>query len=151
MAGRVVRRLLRSREPSAAGATPAGEPPPLPAELERLPDYLLDAVPGFAQSPELQAVAARRDRPKAVAGALGRYLLRLQRTVILRDADAAEVAALERAYPVLESLASSDDPAVRELLVTDVFGPFHSDDVVVAAAETLLGPRSRALYRRWAV
>ncbi|HSK15914.1 MAG TPA: hypothetical protein VK915_07060 [Gaiellaceae bacterium] len=146
-----MRRFLGSREIVAAGSAPAGEPPPLPADLERLPDYLREAVPGFAESPELQAVAARRDRPKAAAGALGRYLLRLQRAVILREADVAEVAALERAYPVLEALASSEDPAVRELLDADVFGPFHSDDVVVAAAETLLGPRSRALYRRWAV
>jgi hypothetical protein len=127
------------------------EPPPVPAEPELLPDWLLESVPGFAESPELEAVAARRDRPKAVAGALGRYLLRLQRTVIRREGSPAESAALDSAYPVLEAFASSEDPAVRKLLADDVFGPFHSDDVVVAVAETRLGPRARSLYRRWAV
>jgi len=118
--------------------------------VDGLPDYFAREVPGFAESPERELVGARADVPAAVADALGRYLLRLQRSEIRRQADPAESAALARGYTVLEELASSDDPGVRTALAV-VLDRFHSDDVVVAVAETRLGPRSLALYRRWAV
>jgi hypothetical protein len=117
---------------------------------EALAEYLARQVPGFAESPELEAVR-ERDRSDAVAGALGRYLLRLERKSVRREADPSESGALERAFEVLEELAGSDDPRVREALVAGIFEPLHADDVVVAAVETRLGPRSRALFRRWAV
>jgi hypothetical protein len=121
-------------------------------ENEALAHYLVRQVPGLAGSPELDAVAeADRQRADAVAGALGRYLLRLEKRAVRREADETESLALERAFEVLEELAASDDPAVREALVVAVFGPLHADDVVVAAVETRLGPRAGALFRRWAV
>ena len=120
-------------------------------ENEAPADYLVRQVPGFAESPELEAVSSERDRPDAVAGALGRYLLRLERKSVRREADAAESAALERAFEVIEQLAASDDPWIREALVGAIFDPLHADDVVVAAIETRVGPRSSALFRRWAV
>ena len=120
-------------------------------ENEALAGYLVRQVPGFADSPELALVGGGSDRPDAVAGALGRYLLRLERKAVRREADDSESDALERAFEVLEELAAHDDPAVREALVGEIFEPLHADDVVVAAVETRLGPRSRALFRRWAV
>jgi hypothetical protein len=86
-----------------------------------------------------------------VSDALGRYLLRLQRRAVRLEATPEEQDALSRAYAVLEELAASEDRRVRDALAREVFEPLHADDVVVAAVETLLGPRSRALYRRWAV
>jgi hypothetical protein len=120
-------------------------------ENEALAGYLVRQVPGFADSPELEVVGADRDRSDAVAGALGRYLLRLERKALRREADDSESVALDRAFEVFEELAASDDPAVREALVSEIFEPLHADDVVVAAVETRLGPRSSALFRRWAV
>jgi aminoglycoside phosphotransferase (APT) family kinase protein len=120
-------------------------------ENEALADYLVRQIPGFAESPELEAVTSGRDRSDVVAGALGRYLLRLERKAVRREADAFESGALERAFAVLEELAGSDDPEIREALISAIFEPLHADDVVVAAVETRLGPRSRALFRRWAV
>lgn len=125
--------------------------PLAPAAAEDLPAYLLREVPGFAASPEIEGVSAERAAPGAVTGALGRYLLRLQAKDVRREADAAESAALERAYAVLEELAASEDPAVRGALQREVFERLRGDDVVVAAVETRLGPRSLSLYRRWAV
>ncbi|MGH3037749.1 MAG: hypothetical protein ACRDMU_11265 [Gaiellaceae bacterium] len=119
-------------------------------ENESLPHYLVRQVPGFAESPELEAVV-ERDRSDAVAGALGRYLLRLEKKAIRREADPAESDALVRAFDVLEELAGSDEPAIRDALVVGIFERLHADDVVVAAVETRLGPRSSALFRRWAV
>ena len=119
-------------------------------ENEALAGYLVRQVPGFADSPELAAVD-ERDRADAVARALGRYLLRLERRSVRREADDSESVALDRAFEVFEELAASDDPAVREALVSEIFEPLHADDVVVAAVETRLGPRSSALFRRWAV
>jgi hypothetical protein len=119
-------------------------------ENEALAGYLVRQVPGFADSPELAAVG-ERDRADAVARALGRYLLRLERKSVRREADDSESVALDRAFEVFEELAASDDPAVREALVSEIFEPLHADDVVVAAVETRLGPRSSALFRRWAV
>ncbi|MGH3013925.1 MAG: hypothetical protein ACRDOP_10030 [Gaiellaceae bacterium] len=120
-------------------------------ENEALAEYLVQQIPGFAESPELEALSSGRDRSDAVAGALGRYLLRLERKAVRREADASEAGALERAFAVLEELAGSDDPEIREALVGAIFEPLHADDVVVAAVETRLGPRSSALFRRWAV
>ena len=121
-------------------------------ENEALAHYLVRQVPGFAESPELEAVPeSDRDRSDTVAGALGRYLLRLEKKAVRREGEAAESLALDRAFEVLEELAASDDPAIREALVVAVFGPLHADDVVVAAVETRLGPRAGALFRRWAV
>ncbi len=115
-----------------------------------LPDYFGREVPGFGDSPERLALAERGDRPAEVADAAGRYLLRLQRAEIRRLAEPEESAALARGYAVIEELAESDDPAVRTALLT-ILDRLHSDDVVVAVAETRLGARSLALYRRWAV
>jgi hypothetical protein len=115
-----------------------------------LPDYLAREVPGFGDSPERLALAERGDRPAEVADAAGRYLLRLQRVEIRRLAEPEESAALARGYAVIEELAESDDPAVHAALLT-ILDRLHSDDVVVAVAETRLGVRSLALYRRWAV
>ena len=119
-------------------------------ENEALAGYLVRQVPGFADSPELAAVR-ERDRADAVARALGRYLLRLERKSVRREADDSESVALERAFEVIEELAGSDDPAVRATLVSEIFDPLHGDDVVVAAVETRLGPHSSGLFRRWAV
>lgn len=116
-----------------------------------LPDFLVAEMPGFEESPELAAVAGNRTVAGFVAEALGRYLLRLQRSAVRLEADAAELAALDRAYAVLEELAASDDAQLRADVREQIFDPLHSDDVVVAAVETRLGPRSSALYRRWAV
>ena len=120
-------------------------------ENEALADYLVRETPGFAESPELGAVSSGRDRSDVVAEALGRYLLRLERKAVRREADPSESGALERAFEILEELAGSDDPEIREALVSAIFEPLHADDVVVAAVETRLGPHSRALFRRWAV
>ena len=119
-------------------------------ENEALAGYLVRQVTGFADAPELAAVG-ERDRADAVARALGRYLLRLERKSVRREADDSESVALDRAFEVFEELAASDDPAVREALVSEIFEPLHADDVVVAAVETRLGPRSSVLFRRWAV
>ena len=121
-------------------------------ENEALGHYLERQVPGFVDSPELASLPeSERDRSDSVAAALGRYLLRLEKRAVRLEAEAAELTALERAFEVLEELAVSDDPAVREALVVSVFGPLHADDVVVAAVETRLGPRASGLFRRWAV
>jgi hypothetical protein len=121
-------------------------------ENEALAHYLVRQVPGLAESPELAAVPpSDRERADSVAGALGRYLLRLEKRAVRREAEPEEVVTLERAFEVVEELAASDDPAFREALVVSVFGPLHADDVVVAAVETRLGPRASALFRRWAV
>ena len=120
-------------------------------ENEAPADHLVRQVPGFAESPELEAVSSDRDRPDAVGGALGRYLLRLERKSVRREADAAESAALDRAFEVIEELAARDDRSIREALIVAIFEPLHADDVVVAAVETRVGPRSSALFRRWAV
>jgi hypothetical protein len=120
-------------------------------DRDGLPEFLVAEFPGFAGSPELESVESTRAVPGAVAAALGRYLLRLQRRAVRREADAAELAALDRAYAVLEELAGSEDARVRDDVRAKIFEPLHSDDVVVAAVETRLGPRSSALYRRWAV
>ena len=58
-------------------------------ENEALADYLVRQVPGFAESPELEAVG-ERDRSDVVAGALGRYLLRLERKAVRLEADPSE-------------------------------------------------------------
>ena len=121
------------------------------AARERLPAYLLREVPGFAESPELEAVASDLDAAGAVTGALGRYLLRLQAKAVRLEADAAERGALDRADAVLEELAGSEDDGVRAAVRAEILERLRGDDVVVAAVETRLGPRSLALYRRWAV
>ncbi|HXV57032.1 MAG TPA: hypothetical protein VD704_04120 [Gaiellaceae bacterium] len=121
-----------------------------PRAYEELAGHLVREVPGFDGSPELEAARARTSQG-AVTDALGRYLLRLQRRAVRLEATPDEQEALTRAYAVLEDLAAGDDRRVRDAVAHEIFEPLHADDVVVAAVETLLGPRSRALYRRWAV
>ncbi|HEY7561567.1 MAG TPA: hypothetical protein VH650_05275 [Gaiellaceae bacterium] len=124
---------------------------PAPGAYDALPEYLLREVPGFAESPEFELVAANRDLPGVVTAAFGRYLERLQAMAIRRQADAAEEAALDRAYAVVEEMAASPDADVQNALQVEIFEHMHVNDVVVAVVETRLGPVARSLYRRWAV
>lgn len=124
---------------------------PAPIAYEALPEYLPRAVPGFADSPEFDAIASNRGLPGVVTAAFGRYLERLQATAIRREGGAPEEAALDRAYAVVEEMAASDDEQVKNALRVEVFGHMRGNDVVVAVVETRLGPRARGLYRRWAV
>jgi hypothetical protein len=123
----------------------------VPGDYEALPEYLVREVPGFAESPELELVAANRDLPGVVTAAFGRYLERLQAAAIRREADASDEAALDRAYGVVEEMAASPDAEVRNALQVEIFEHMHGNDVVVAVVETRLGPKARSLYRRWAV
>ncbi len=106
-----------------------------------MPEYLLREVPGFADSPEFEAIAANRGLPGVVTGAFGRYLERLQARAIRREADPAEEAALDGAYQAVEDMAASDDERVRNALRVEVFDHMRANDVVVAVVETRLGPR----------
>jgi hypothetical protein len=123
----------------------------VPGDYDQLPEYLLREVPGFAESPEFELVAADRDLPGVVTSAVGAYLLRLQASEIRRETNLAQSAALTRAYEVLEEMASSPDGHVQNALQVEIFEHLHANDVVVAAVETRLGPRASALFRRWAV
>ena len=108
-------------------------------DYDKVPDLLTTEVPGFFESEEYRLLDSEDGKvPGLVAAAFTRYFEALQ-----------EAGALERCYAIIEKLASSSDPEVKNLVVTEIFENLRGSDESLEKIKEQLGPESRRLYQEW--
>ena len=111
--------------------------------------HVLSSIDGFASSSEYELIEdSSADLPGVVAAAFTRYLVRLQEEhCSLQTGESNKV--LDDCYRVLESLAESDESAIRVMMLDEVFDTINCTDAVWRAIEENLGPSSTALLCQW--
>ena len=108
-------------------------------DYDKVPDLLTTEVPGFSESEEYRLLDPEdRKVPGLITAAFTRYCEGLE-----------EAGALERCYAVIEKLASSSDPEVKNLVVTEIFENLRGSDESLRKIKEQLGPESRRLYQKW--
>ena len=123
---------------------------PMPSAYAHLPQWLVQKVPGFAQSPEYTALgSADRQLPGVVCGAFAQFLSRLQHDALRGASSDEEAASLAASYHVLEWLAASHDPDVLNVVVVEIFENLDCEPQVLEAIKTHLGKASGQLYDTW--
>jgi hypothetical protein len=116
-----------------------------PRFYDRLPEYLLGAVPGFGDSPEMAAIAGLQDLPGVVSGALGGFLARLQRESGEGRGGEVEARQLASAYQAIEEMARSEDPEVPNALQVEIFEILNDGSTLWETIKGNLLPASREL------
>lgn len=105
----------------------------------KVPDLLTTEVPGLLDSEGYRLLDSdHRKIPGLVTAAFTRYFEGLQ-----------EAGALERCYAVIEKLATSSDPEVQNLVITEIFENLQGSDESLRKIKEQLGPESRRLYQEW--
>lgn len=123
---------------------------PMPRAYAHLPQWFVQKVPGFAESPEYQALgSADLQLPGVVCGAFAQFLSRLQKDALTGPRSDGDAARLSAAYHVLEWLATSYDPDVINAIVVEIFENLDCEPHVLKAIKTHLGKASRQLYDKW--
>jgi hypothetical protein len=123
---------------------------PIPSAYAHLPQWLVHKVPGFAASPEYQALSsAGLQLPGVVCGAFAQFLSRLQHDILTGASSEEDAASLSAAYHVLEGLATSQDPDVLNTVVVEIFENLDGEPQVLEAIKTHLGKASGQLYDKW--
>lgn len=119
----------------------------VPQPYDRLPEYLLEVSPGFAESPEYLALDQElRSIPGLVVGAWGGYLRRVFSAQEGDEARRYETGLLGRLFEVLESLCSSEDGNVVNAVMVEIFEHLHEGDDWHARFRSVLGPAARNVY-----
>ena len=123
---------------------------PRPRAYAPLPQWLVQKVPGFADSPAYHALSsADRQLPGVVCGAFAQFLSRLQPDILTGARSAEAAAGFPAAYHVLEWLATSQAPDVIKAVVVEIFENLDCEPQVLEALKTHLGKASRQLYDKW--
>jgi hypothetical protein len=122
----------------------------MPRAYVHLPQSLVQKVPGFAASPEYQALgSADLQLPGVVCGAFAQFLSRLQKDTLTAPRNVEDAASLSAAYQVLEWLATSHDPDVINAVVVEIFENLDGEPQVLEAIKAHLGKASGQLYDQW--
>jgi len=116
-------------------------------EFDRVPDFLATAVPSFVESEQYRLLDPEDQKvPGLVCAAFTRYFEQLQQAEI-NAGDKSD--ALERCYAFIEDLALSPDPAVKNLVVTEIFENLQGPNQTLKKMKERLGTESRRLYQSW--
>jgi hypothetical protein len=117
-------------------------------EANDAPKLLLEALPAFGQSDEFRALdEEERKAPGLVCAAFAKHFLRLHQA--LSRADDTQRVELEQCYAVIERLASSPDPAVKNLVVVEILENVSDPKTLQSEIISRLKPNSLSLYNRW--
>lgn len=114
-------------------------------KYEKLPHYLVDAVPEIAERYRTlrRAWGDETPGPHVVFGdVLNPYLLGLLTT---RDLSVEREALLRRIFSFLEELARADDDRVQEVVSTTVAERLGTDPEALAFGRRYMGPATRRL------
>ena len=84
-----------------------------------------------------------------VCAALTKYMVDLQERAINGTLGGKESKALDDAYRVVESLASSPETRIQNVVVTEVFENIRTSERVLRVIISRLGPNARRLHDRW--
>jgi hypothetical protein len=115
-------------------------------QYRELPRFFLAEIPGFEASPEFGLIARDSDLPGVVVAAVGRYLVRLEKS----GAEGSEADAPTAIYDIFERMANSDDRDVQNALQVELFETLDSSRSITRRIVGKLGPSSSALYSDWA-
>ena len=117
-----------------------------PSSYHRIGEQLLQSVPGFEASAAFQLVAADRELPSIVCGALAQYLLATERQVISNPDKELVLAAI---YQAIEDLSTSTEPVVQNVVVVDILESLFDGSDLREAIARKLQPATKALYEEW--
>ena len=116
-------------------------------EYHRVPELIVSAIPEFAESPELARLRPdERVLPGLVCGAFADFLTRVQSEALSGPGASAIV---DRCYGALERLASSTDPAVRNVVVVEILENLDGSVELMTEFRRHLQPNSRMLFEVW--
>lgn len=119
-------------------------------EFDAVPSILLEAVPSFGQSDEFNELDEReREVPGLVCAAFAKRLLQFHQALSRSNGGEGQRIELERCYAAIERMATSPDPAVKNLVVVEVLGNIPDLDVLQNDVKPHLKPKSLDLYNRW--
>lgn len=122
---------------------------PSPGSYGQLPEFLLERIPGFRDSPEFGLVEDCIDLPGVIVGALSPYVVRLETENRKGTLDETGEASVDAVYAAFEGMAASGDPNIETALVVEVFEHLHCGPRVRRRIVSRFGPYSRAAYDRW--
>lgn len=108
------------------------------SDYDHVPEKLLRAVPGFAESAEFLLVRDNTDLTGVVAAAFARYIVRLTEEAG-SSLDDSEITV---AYEFLEQLVNSDDTAIVNMISTEML-PLFLDFGAFSAILNRCTPRAR--------
>jgi len=121
-----------------------------PSQYENIPAFVLAEVDGLSGSAPYGRLS---DDDRHVAGlvcaALTKYMVDLQERAINGTLGGKESKALDDAYHVVESLASSQETRIQNVVVTEVFENIRTSERVLRVIISRLGPNARRLHDRW--
>lgn len=121
-----------------------------PREYENMPGFLATRAPGFVESKEYQAISQAESIPGIVIALFGEYFLRLQKTLLSIDRDQAVQGKVKECYKIIEYMASSKDPEVRNALITEIFHQRDPTDLQLREEVSKhLQTNSRVRYEKW--
>ena len=119
-------------------------------EYDAVPDLILANVPALASAPSYQLLTRDQRRVSGlVAAALTTFMEDLQHRALARTLDADQLNSLENAYLLVESLASSKDIEVQNLVVTEILENIRAEEAALREMLSRFGPNTASLYRRW--
>lgn len=123
---------------------------PVQRAYSRVPQLVVHTVPGFAASPEFTALGKHElQLPGVVCGALAKFLVRLQKSIIAGAVSDETSEGLAASYQVIEQLATSADPEVVNAVVVEIFENLDCEPSVLEVIKARLGKVSRQLYAKW--
>ena len=121
-----------------------------PNNAEEVPCFLEKAAPGFSRSEEFLGLEPEFKKiPGLVCGAFKDYLVRLQGLAEKGSADPQTLVELEKAYEAIETLASSNDPNVENLVVVEIYEHLALSNGALIRFKQHLKTKSLNLYKQW--
>lgn len=119
-------------------------------EYDKIPALLKEIVPKVFSSPEGASLTQTEEKlPGVVCSRLAEYLVRLMEEFNAGTRDADTKNEISKCFSAIERLASSSDPLVQNVVVTEIFEVIDCGPVVKKQIKSRLGPKSIALYNAY--
>jgi hypothetical protein len=119
------------------------------SEYDQIPSLLKEIVPDFFESAEFKQLRVDDVKlPGIVCARFAAYLVWLHETFNQKRTEKIR-SNLAKCYLAIERLASSGDPLVQNVVVTEIFETLDCGLIVLEQIKSRLGPQARALYDEW--
>ncbi len=120
------------------------------SDYNDVPSFLLVGVSGFRACRQYKLLSDElKALPGLVCAAFAGFFTRLQEDALQRSPSATAERSLEDAYSALETLSSSTDGQVQNLVQVEFFENLQCDDATLTAMCSRMGPNSKRLYEDW--
>lgn len=116
---------------------------------DNVPHLIIRRVPEFLNSLAFKSLTLEdRLLPGLVCASFTKFLVTIQKEVGSKEKEE-DVELLGRIYAVIEEMASDKDPAVQNVVVTEILENINTDEITRKRIVSMLLPKSKALYDRW--